>query len=750
MNINSTSSDSTYVNSASGSKGFSGLASGIDTEKMVEAMLANAQGKIDKQNALKQQLLWKQEIYRDVISRVTSFQNKYFGSMSSTNFMSQSFFNTMSAVSTSSAFKATATSSAAIGATKIKVNQLASNTTLTSGGAVSGKLAGTVDAAKLQDLVDQELSAPRTVAFKVGSADVTVDLSDVFVDNNAFSQMSDIDKANAVATKINDAFSNAGFSSVTASVSGNSLSITNTDAGNSVSVDTENSSESGLKALGLTGGKGFSTQGSDQKLTSTMSLNSTFSIDITLDDIKKTVNVNLKDIVDGSNNVVAGDFKAALGTAIGKAHGAGQIELIDTGANSFELQVGAGRKVMVGGSEDSLTALGVKNGQSNKIGMGAALKDLYFTEALQGSQFSFTINDMSFEFNENSTMTEVMNRINASDAGVRLVYKPLEDKFVMEATNSGQGFNIEASQQEGNLLSAMFGSGVGGVTTSGAAAVYVEGKNALVDIDGVITERSSNNFNINGINIELKAVTVGGEYETVDISRGADQIVDGVKSFIKDYNELIDKLNNLIREDSTYKKYDPLTDAQKKEMSDREIELWEEKAKEGLVKNDSTISGLLQELRNTMFVKPEGSSISLYDLGVDTSSDWRDFGKLVLTSDGESRLRQIIESNPDEVIKLFTGENGLSTQLNKAIDKAANSSSAKPGLLVQVAGLKGKATDSNNDIYNRLKYIDEKIAALKRSYETEKSRYWRQFNAMEQMVANMNNQSAWLMSSMGQ
>ena len=98
MNISSSSS-STYVNNASSNKGFSGLASGMDTESMVEALLSGTQAKIDKQNALRQQTVWKQEIYREIITQMNTFQNKYFGSSSSTNFLSSTFFNAMNAVS---------------------------------------------------------------------------------------------------------------------------------------------------------------------------------------------------------------------------------------------------------------------------------------------------------------------------------------------------------------------------------------------------------------------------------------------------------------------------------------------------------------------------------------------------------------------------------------------------------------------------------------------------------------------------
>ena len=143
MNISNT-----YSSKASSSKGFSGIASGMDTDSMVEAMLAGTQAKIDKQQGLKQQALWKQELYREIITQINAFQSKFFSTTSGTNLLSRSFYNLMSATSATSAFKVSATSSAPAGATKIKVERLATNTKLTSGSAVSGKLAGNQ---KIQD-----------------------------------------------------------------------------------------------------------------------------------------------------------------------------------------------------------------------------------------------------------------------------------------------------------------------------------------------------------------------------------------------------------------------------------------------------------------------------------------------------------------------------------------------------------------------------------------------------------------------
>lgn len=953
MNIGASSGNS-YVSSPSSNKGMSGLISGLDTNGMVDALLANAQAKIDKQNALKQQTLWKQEIYRSLITKITSFQSKYFSSSSSTNLLGQNFYNLMTAATNSSRLTATATSSAAVGTTRVRVDKLASNSKMTSGTSVSGSLDGTVSETQLNNYVSANKDADRKVVFQVGQKEVTVDLKDVFVD--AAGGFTDpAGRQQAIAQKINDAFTDAGVTGVSANITNGSLTVTADDGKQGISISGK-SSELGLKALGLKSGAAGAADGDKAVLSGNINTKNEFSLDISLDDNKKTINLDLESMVDANGKIDLSKVNAELTNKINKAHGVGQITAnIDTNTGKIVIDaVGDGRKVLVGGSATALEAFGYKNGQSNRIGMGGSIFQQAFNTELQGSNFKFNINGVDFEFDENASMSEVMSKINGSDAGVRVVYKSLEDKFVMEATNSGSGFDISMSQTEGNLLNAMFGDsyqvggntvtlasgnsitskvltkstiassgptidnstnkieegvfkfsvrgksyeytipkrddanggaysldevitelnnklksdfdgditidangnvknnagaeikiennamstalGLGGKTsiiddsatldelglsasfvndigngitgsssikdlnglsvngvtfsysdgklTATAAAAfngsfgtaddmnklfgtdtlslnnvrtdaayqasYSSGENAKLNIDGVDTERSSNTFTINGINFQLKSETPTGEFEEITVSRGTDQIVEGIKSFINDYNTLIGELNDLIREDPAYKKYPPLTDAQKKEMSEKEIDLWQIEAKKGLLRNDTAIAGFLNTMRTAMYEKPMGSLLAIYDIGIETSSDWKDQGKLVLSTDGEAKLRKLIDSNPEDVMRLFTDEkDGLASKLNNIIKSAANTSSASPGSLVQIAGMKNKASDTNNDLHFRLKAIDEKIANLKRSYQMDKDRYWKQFNAMEVLMSNMNSQSQWLSSQYG-
>lgn len=1030
MNISSSSSSS-YVTGSSSNKGFSGLVSGMDTESMVEAMLSGTQSKIDKQTGLKQQLEWKQEIYRSIITQINDFQTKFFGTSSTTGLLNQSFYNAMKAVCSSSAFGVTASSSAATGSTKFQVRQLATNSSITSGTGVSGKLNGKLDAEKMQELVNQELggttteeqNAAYTVKFQIGSDTVEVNLRDVFVSDDGKSfkpEMSQKELDAAIEQKLNDAFKDKG---VTAKVQDGALTLTTDSASTSIKV-AEGSGELGLARLGLTSASSSTADTSAGKSTLKGKVTDIGGLEftVTLDDIAKTISLDWRDVMTGGT-VDAAKLKDSLQSALDTAHGAGQITVEGDLTTGFELKVSAGRKVMVGGSTEVMESLNWLNGQSNRIGMGGTLSQLYFAEDLQGSEFRFSINGVDFHFTEDNTMSEIVSAINKSGAGVRLVYRTQDDTFTLESTDSGAGRTIKLEQTEGNLLNALFGSGADGAlktgssvssstltldtvkgspvltseddfkevkqgtfklmvngkeytlslpkkdddsaytkdeiitelnkqldekfgegnivlngdgtmkvnngaqvsivpgsvsdpddpevvkkaaqagdlalalfgteevsnavtgdttlgelgitglkgadgqilgadvklselnslnpalsfedgkirvdgsisadvadtatmqklfgvdslelsTVSGTQASEVKGQNAIVEIDGLVTERSSNNFTVNGLNFNLKETTgtyeaatgtlktsdgsafdlsqlkdgqyiengtvynadgtktditgltyekdgqtvtadglrmngdkleiFNGTTETIQVDRDTDQIIEGIKSFVDEYNKLIKTLNDYLDEDTSYKEYAPLTDAQKKEMSEKEIELWEEKAKEGLLHRDSTIDSFLQSMRTALYEKPEGCAYALYDLGIETG-EWESKGQLVFTSDSEAKLRQVLESDPESVMQLFTdSKEGIFTKINNIMDDTAKISSGSPGALVELAGVKGKASESNNTLYEQIKDIDDRIAALKETYEREKNRYWSEFNTMEQLISNMNVQSSWL------
>ena len=205
---------------------------------------------------------------------------------------------------------------------------------------------------------------------------------------------------------------------------------------------------------------------------------------------------------------------------------------------------------------------------------------------------------------------------------------------------------------------------------------------------------------------------------------------------------MIEKLNGYVTADPTYRKYAPLTEAQKDEMTESQIEKWEEKSKQGLLHGDSTIRTFLQNMRSALYTRSNTSELALYNIGIETSSNMDDKGKLVID---EEALKKALSQNPEEVEKLFVGENGLSEKLTNIMDKTAKVSAGSPGELVRLAGAKElKATQTNSTLAAELKRIDDRISLLNTRYNKEKDRYWKQFNAMETIISNYSSQSAYL------
>ncbi|MBE6840402.1 MAG: flagellar hook protein, partial [Ruminococcus sp.] len=240
------------------------------------------------------------------------------------------------------------------------------------------------------------------------------------------------------------------------------------------------------------------------------------------------------------------------------------------------------------------------------------------------------------------------------------------------------------------------------------------------------------------------AAADGTEDKAAEITANRDtsKVMETIKSFVEDYNKLIEELNKLTHQKKSYKEYAPLTEAQKKEMSESEITAWEKKAHEGLLSGDSDINKFLSSMRSTIYSTTSGGT-SLSMFGIDTSSNWKDYGKLEID---EKKLTEFLSSDADAVISTFTS---VANGLNDACKAAANTSSASPGSLVALAGVEGRVSEKNNTIKKQLDAIAEKIKNLQSVYDQRKERYWKQFNAMEQVIGNMSSTSSYLTSMLG-
>lgn len=722
------SESSSYTNSAYSSNGVSGLMSGMDTEGLVKSMLSGIQTKIDRQNQQKTQLEWKQESYRDVISKINSFQSKYLDLTSSTSLRTTGFFNQMKSESSNSAVKINSASSGTSQDFKIQVAQLATATKLTSGKFSSGEIKMDLDAIAAN--MEEHFSTPeQNITFKVGDQEVSINLCEVE------SGADDKPSLENMVSAINSKLQAGGIDAKLEIGEDNKIKVSNTDDENmalTISGSSNALSTLGLKAMTVEDVYESTTAADASKLDNTPP--STAEINVTLDGKTKTITINK-----GTQEEVLASLKKQMESAFGTS-----VKIGDDGVITAK----QGQTLSFSGDT---SVLGIEQGACTRLTTSTKLSDL----GIEGDNYTFKINDKEFEFTADNTVNDVINKINSSGVGAKMVYNSLSDSFTLTSTETGEGFALEV---EGNLGDAFFKD-----------AKTTAGQNAIVNIDGVTVERTSNNISYNGVSMELRGVT--GDYFTKDengdrvlvensdgtlaaadgtedkaaeitANRDTSKVMETIKSFVEDYNKLIEELNKLTHQKKSYKEYAPLTEAQKKEMSESEITAWEKKAHEGLLSGDSDINKFLSSMRSTIYSTTSGGT-SLSMFGIDTSSNWKDYGKLEID---EKKLTEFLSSDAEAVISTFTS---VANGLNDACKAAANTSSASPGSLVALAGVEGRVSEKNNTIKKQLDAIAEKIKNLQSVYDQRKERYWKQFNAMEQVIGNMSSTSSYLTSMLG-
>lgn len=385
---------------------------------------------------------------------------------------------------------------------------------------------------------------------------------------------------------------------------------------------------------------------------------------------------------------------------------------------------------------ETLGFLGLEDKQSNKMTTSMALEDLTFKNALTpgaDGKVKLSINSIDFEFDKTETLSSVMSKINASDAGVTLAYSSINDQFTMTAKNSGAGDNIVVSEtaENGNLMTAL------GLTTATGATASA-GVNAKLTVNGKDIIRTSNTVDVDGVKIELKELS--DEAITVTTTADATSLKDTIKSFVEDYNNMIETMNKLVKEDYD-SDYPPLTEDQKADMSEKEIEAWETKAKVGLLRGDKLIKGIANQMQTMIYGSAVKGGISLYDLGI-TSAGYAENGKLKIDED---KLTEAIETKGSAIQELFTtADTGLAVQLNDIITSAVKTSGVKGtrGSLIEMAGYESTLSNTENNIYDDVQKINKNVTKLKTSLKDEETRYWSKFTALETALQQLNTQSS--------
>lgn len=468
-----------------------------------------------------------------------------------------------------------------------------------------------------------------------------------------------------------------------------------------------------------------------------------------------------------------------------------------SGSDSDTLTINSGTLNVVGKGG----IFGIDRGASNRVNISKSIGDLLGiadgtktinrltdtgkTDANGNKMYALKINGVTIddEYTVDTTLETIMNDINKNEkAGVKVSYSSTSNQFVFTSTHGGAGGKIEIGDDGANLAAKLFGAveydGQGNIAKvrgqevanyQGKEFSVIQGQDAQMEayINGVKTTLTSgtNTFDIDGFKVTANGTFTAdneGERVTFDKKVDADKIVDAVKSFVGDYNKVLAEINEQYSTQPDHDNdYKPLTDDQKADMTEKQIEEYETKAKQGLLFGDNDLGNLSNALRFVF------SNSDLDAIGVSVSTSYSDKGKITLD---ETKLRSALASNPDAVAEAFTApleqkqvtnkdgsvswvddtsSGGAMSRLKIQLDKYAATTGATKGILIEKAGSQySPMALLQNTLQDKIDSYDDVIDSLTEKLNDKIDFYTSKFSKLETLIAQMNSQSSYL-SSLG-
>lgn len=805
----SSTSGSSYSSLSSQIRGYGGLASGLDRDTLIEQMTSGTRSKIAKQKQEQTSIEWKQEAVRDITSKIYNFTNNYTSYSSANNLMSSNLFsrNQVTAVGDNNKYiSVSGTAASAENMSIAGIKQLARNASLTTDKLTNQTLATKALSSdgKLGEKKDVSTIAGDAIYIKYGTQNYTVKLADT--------EDYDYSTPEKAMESINKQLANIDIGSGTnAQTLGDILKVEMDGNKVKFSVNESNAHGNTVQLAGGTGnvlqdlgfleaGQQFSDLSDEEKIITgnglTGSQNAKLTEEKTLaqrlsgaqitfsyNGQGKTITLdNYKD-EDKIENV-AEDLQKKLEAAFGK--GRIQVKADADGKLTFDtIKPKESVKGQYENDESSVLSVtggtgilgnngvfGIQAGTSNRLNMSANIANsgLSDAEVIKGlekdGKYTLKINGKEVEgITKDSTMKEIVDKINSTEGiGVTVAYQEMSNRFVITATENGASGEIEFDDDADNIAKYLFGD----VNATGGAlgATYTAGQDAILSVkypgsdEPIEITRGSNALSLDGMNITLKGTFGYGadgkvddtaEAITFNAEVDADKTVEAVKGMIDSFNEILSLVNTHVSTKPD-RDYSPLTDEQKAEMSESQIEKWEAKAKEGILFADMDLRMMADSLRTII---NSGNSTILSDMGITVSTNYSDNGKLVFD---ETKFRTALQKDPESVKQAFTkavskDENGNTVQgglmvaMKSVMDRYGSMTGATKGILVERAGsIYAPTTVLTNSYQKQLDRLDDYIEQLQDKLETETDRYISQFTSLETLISQMNNQSSYLSS----
>lgn len=636
-----------------------GMMSGMDTESIIQELVAAKRTKVDDVKKKQTKLEWKQDAWKELNTKLKNLQSKYVSNMR----FSTAYMKKTTKVSNSSAVSVITGENAVNGVQSLQVKQLAKTGYLTGAEMKSANGGSLTALSKLSDLTGgNSITGSGQIKIKAGSKEVSMNIT-------ADTTISD------VMNQLKDAGLNANFDAkqqrlfVSARESGkaNDFSIVGLDA----------NGQAALSALGI----------STAPDAATMAEYEEWAKYVGTDDDETTA--KLYDL-----------YKEELDKSV---------EGYLTSYKELSASIADLEEQLTGADEESKA--GIQKTIEEQKAKLAEITDNYITVS------------STEDSDGNTTYTAT-----AKETLTKSIAQPYVDRA-----------NYAKKVVDGKVdISASEGSS------------KIDGQDAIIYLNKAKFTNSTNSFEINGLTITALNETKDGEDVTITTQDDTDGIYDMIKNFFKEYNSIINEVDKLYNADSA-SKYEPLTDEEKDALTDSEVEKYEKKIKDSLLRRDSNLSSIRSKFTSTMSagVEVNGKRMYLNDFGIDTLGYFTaaDNEKNAYHIDGDpdddstsgnaDKLKSLISSDPDTVVSFFSS---LSRELYSAMDSL---SSAVQGYRTYGSFYDDKKMKSDYADYTT------KIAEMEQKVNDYEDKWYKKFSKMETALAKMQSNSSAISSLLG-
>ncbi len=729
-----------------------GLSSNLDTDSIVKAMVSSYSLKKDNLVKARTKLSWTQDAWKSMNTKIYDF---YSGKLSKMR-LSSTYGLKAATVSDSTVAKVTAASGAVNNTQTLKVKHLAASGYLT-GGQITGTTTTVKGDSKLSDITGLEDLTSGQIAVSAGGKDTNISITGDLTVNKFIAKLKDAG-VNASFDENNQRF----FISAKEPGKDNDFSLTANDAG-------------GLNALSNMGlYTSNTTENAEYKAWATYSDEELTAIKDSRYDASKT-----------DYKTVQAEYKKNYASSLSKIKSANTAIESLTKSNEELAKKKEELDTKIAAIQSDYDALPTKTETKRDDNGETIVTTTVDVASLTAEQKKIynEYTDLSKQLKANVTTTEANNKKLATNNKTITDQTALRDEYVNYVfldTDSDEdiqtkkdAINQEVENRNNNTRNtintevdakAAFAKTMYDVNTDtftstsisgpSANAVRTTGVDSEIELNGAKYTSNSNDYQINGLTIQVSALTgqdSSGNDKSVSITTNTD--IDGiykmVKDFFTDYNALIKSMDTAYNADSS-KGYEPLTSDEKEAMTDSEVEEWEKKIKDALLRNDTLLGGSIDAMKTGMLASYEinGTTYSLSSFGIATqgyfSSATNEKGVFHIdgdssdsvTSGNTDKLRAAISSNPEDFVTFF---NKLTDGVYSSLSKKMSTSSVSSAYTIY------------NDKQMKTQYSQytTKISDWEDKISDYETKYYKQFSSMESALSKLNSQQSSLSSLLG-